>query len=203
MRPDHEQALTDIEQLLAKVSPFAAEAAGAHAAERAAELKVLERVVELLATQFDRLADIIITRREEFSSEAQPSLNQFHREDYPEKGVLIFEDQHEGGTGQPGRLRVCARRVYLLSGGRLLLVESDGLREEKKRRGLRPDRHEVWAANAVEVTAAEALERIALIEIVLDTVREQLDMAVGLAEDTVVSAEERTAALLKLVDGMN
>lgn len=203
MRPDHEQALKDIEHLVAKVPSSAADAAEAHATERAAELKVLERVVELLATQFDRLADIIIVRREEFSNEAQPSLNQFHREDYPEKGVLIFEDEHEGGTGTPDRLRIWARRIYLLSRKRLLLVESDGFRHEKKRRGLRPDRHEVWASRAVEVSTAEALDRIALIEMVLDTVREQLDMAVGLAEDTVVSSAERTAKLLKLVDGMN
>lgn len=203
MRPDHEQALSDIEQLASKVPPATTAATEAHAGERAAELKVLERVVELLSTQFDKLADIIIVRRESFSREVQPSLNQFRRDDYPEKGVLIFEDEHEGGTGQPGRLRICARRIYLLSGGRFLLVESDGFRQERKRRGLRPDRHEVWAAEAVEVTAAEALDRIALIEMVLDTVREQLDMAVGLAEDTVVSAAERTAKLLKLVDGVN
>jgi hypothetical protein len=57
---------------------------------------------------------------------------------------------------------------------------------------MRPDRHEVWAAKAVEVTASEALERIAFIEQVLDTVREQLEMAVGLAEDGVMSAAERT-----------
>ena len=47
------------------------------------------------------------------------------------------------------------------------------------------------------------LERVALIEMVLDTVREQVEMAVGLAEDTVVSAAERTAKLLRLVDGVN
>lgn len=203
MRPDHECALADIESLFPRVEGAAADAALAHAAERQAELKVLERVVELLAQHFQKLADIIIVRREEFSSEAQPSLNQFRREDYPEKVVLIFEDEHESGTGTPDRLRIWARRIYLLSGKRLLLVESDGARKEKKRRGLRPDRHEVWVANTVEVTTAEALDRIALVEMVLDTVREQLDMAVGLAEDTVVSAAERTANLLKLLDGVN
>lgn len=203
LRPDHEQALEEIERLVTKVPTSAADAADAHAAERAAELKVLERVVELLAPQFARLADIIIVRREEFTSEAQPSLNQFRREDYPERGVLIFEDKHEGGTDTPGRLRISARRIYLLSGKRLLLVESDGARQEKKRRRLRPDRHEIWAPRTAEVTAAEALDRIGLIEMVLDTVREQLDMAVGLAEDTVVSSVKRTAKLLMLVDGMN
>lgn len=203
MRPDHEQALKEIEQLLAKVPSSAAQAAEAHAAERAAELRVLQRVVELLTTQFDRLADIIIVRREAFTSEAQPGLNQFLREDYPEKGVLLFEDEHEDGTGTPDHLRIWARRIYLLSAGRLLLVETEGFRQEKKRRGLRPDRHEVWAARAVEVTAGEALDRIALIEMVLDTVKAQLDMAVGLAEDSVLSSSERTAKLLKLVDGMN
>lgn len=203
MRPDHEQALTDIENLLPKVETAGREADAAHAAERQAELKVLERVVELLAPHFDRLADIIITRREEVSSEAQPSMNQFRREDYSEKGVLIFKDMQEGGTGQQGKLRIGSRRIYLLKGGRLLLVESDGFREEKKRRGMRPDKHEVWGSEAVEVTAAEALDRIALIEVVLDIVREQVEMAAGLAEDTVVSAAERTAKLLKLVDGMN
>jgi hypothetical protein len=203
MRPDHEQALTDIEKLLPQVSGSAREAAAAHAAERQAELKVLERVVELLTPQFDKLADIIVTRREEFSSEAQPSLNQFHREDYPEKGVLIHEHEGEDGTGKLGRLRLWATRIYLLERGRLLLVQREGFREERARRGIRPDRHEVWAATADEVTPAEALERIALIEMVLDTVREQVEMAVGLAEDTAVSAAERTAKLLKLVDGMN
>lgn len=203
MRPDHHQALTDIEQLLPNVAKSAADAADAHAVERQAELKVLERVVELLAPQFDKLADIIIVRREEFSSEATPSLNRFHREDYVENGVLIHEHEGEDGTGQLGRLRLWGTRIYLLSGGRLLLVQREGFREERKRRGMRPDKHEVWVTEAVEVTTAEALERIALIEMVLDTVREQLDMAVGLAEDTVVSAAERTAQLLKLVDGLS
>lgn len=203
MRPDHQQVLTDIEQLLPNVAKSAADAAEAHAVEREAELKVLERVVELLAPQFDTLADIIITRREEFGSEAEPSMNRFHREDYPEKGVLIFEDKQERGTGKIGRLRILGRRIYLLKGGRLLLVESDGFREMKKRRGLRPDRHEVWVATAVEVTSAEALERIALIEMVLDRVREEVEMAVVIAEDSVLSSAERTAELLKLVDGMN
>lgn len=203
MRPDHHQALTDIEQLLPNVAKSAADAADAHAIERQAELRVLERVVELLAPQFDKLADIIIARREEVGSEAEPSMNRFHREDYPEKGVLLFKDQQENGTGKLGRLRILGRRIYLLKGGRLLLVESDGFRELKKRRGLRPDKHEVWAATAVEVTPAEALERIALIEMVLDTVREEVEMAVGLAEDSVISSTERTAALVKLVGGMN
>lgn len=203
MRPNHERALADIEQLLPKVEQTAREAAEAHTAERQAELKVLERVVELLAPHFDKLADIIIVRREEFSSEAQPSMNQFHREDFPENGVLIHEHGRKEGTGQLGRLRIWATRIYLLKGGRLLLVESDGFRDEKKRRGTRPTRHEVWAATAAEVTPAEALERIALIEMLLDTVREQVEMAVGLAEDSVISAAERTAKLLKLVDGVN
>lgn len=203
MRPDHHQALTDIEKLLPNVAKSAADAAEAHAVERQAELKVLERVVELLAPQFDKIADIIITRREEFGSEAEPSMNRFLREDYAEKGVLLFEDQQENGTGKLGRLRILGRRIYLLKGGRLLLVESDGFREMRKRRGLRPDKHEVWAATAVEVTTAEALECIALIEMVLDTVREEVEMAVGLAEDSVISSTERTAALIKLVGGMN
>lgn len=203
MRPDHHQVLTDIEQLLPSVAKSAADAAEAHAVERQAELKVLERVVELLAPQFDTLADIIVTRREEFGSEAEPSMNRFLREDYPEKGVLIFKDKQENGTGKLGRLRILGRRIYLLKGGRLLLVESDGFREMKKRRGLRPDKHEVWVATAVEVTSAEALERIALIEMVLDRVREEVEMAVVLAEDSVLSSAERTAKLLKLVDGVN
>ncbi len=203
MRPDHEQALTAIEQLLTKVPTSAADVAAADAVERQAELKVLERVVELLAPHFDKLADIIIARREEFTSEAQPSLNQFHREDYPEKGVLIHEHEGEDGTGQLGRLRLWGARIYLLKGGRLLLVQREGFREERKRRGLRPDRKEVWGSSAVEVTTAEALERIALIEMLLDTVKEQVEMAVGLAEDHLLSSAERTAKLLKLVDGMH
>ena len=203
MRPDHHQALADIEQLLPNVAKSAADAADAHAVEREAELKVLERVVELLTPRVDMLANIILTRREEFSSEAEPSMNRFYREDYPEKGVLVFKDKQESGTGKLGRLRIFGRRIYLLKDGRLLLVESEGFREMKKRRGLRPDKHEVWAATAVEVTPAEALERIALIEMVLDTVREEVEMAVGLAEDSVISSTERTAALIKLVGGMN
>lgn len=203
MRPDHEQALADIEKLLARVPNSAAEVAAADEAERQAELKVLERVVELLSPHFEKLADIIIVRREEFSSEANPSLNQFHREDYTEQGVLIHEHEGEDGTGKLAVLRLWGTRIYLLSGGRLLLVQREGMREEKKRRGMRPDRHEVWAATAEEVTPAQALERIALIEMVLDRVREQVDMAVGLAEDHLLSTAERTAKLLKLVDGMN
>jgi hypothetical protein len=203
MRPDHEQALSDFERLLPRVASSAAEAAEAHAVERAAELKVLERIVELLSVQFDRLADIIIVRREEFSSEATPSLNRFYREDYPESGVLIHEQEGEEGTGELGRFRLWGMRIYLLNGGRLLLVERQGFRESRKRRAMRPDNHEVWASSAVEVTTAEALDRIALVEMVLDTVRQQLDMAVGLAEDSVASSAERTAKLLKLVDGVN
>ena len=203
MRPDHHQALTDIEKLLPNVAKSAADAADAHAIERQAELNVLVRVVELLAAQFDKLADIIITRREEFGSEAEPSMNRFHREDYAEQGVLIFKDEQENGTGKLGRLRLLGRRIYLLEGGRLLLVESDGFREMRKRRGMRPDKHEIWAATAVEVTPAEALERIALIEMVLDCVREEIEMACGLAEDSVISSTERTAALVRLVGGMN
>lgn len=203
VRPDHEQALVDIEQLLAKVPNSAADVAAADTNERVAELKVLERVVELLAPQFDGLADIIIVRREEFSSEFQPSLNQFHREDYPENGVLIHEHEGEDGTGKLGRLRLWGTRIYLLKDQRLLLVQREGFREERKRRGMRPDRQEVWAATTNEVTPAEALERIALIEMVLDTVKEQVEMSVGLAEDHLLTSAERTAKLLRLVDGMN
>jgi hypothetical protein len=203
VRPDHHRALTDIEKLLPQVAKSAAEAADAHAAERNAELKVLERVVELLAPQFEQLADIIVVRREAFTSEAQPSLNQFRREDYPEQGVLIHEHEHQEGTGKLGRLRCWGTRIYMLKGGRLLLVEREGFSEERKRRGTRPDRHEAWAATADVVTPAEALERIALIEMMLDTVKEQVEMAVGLAEDAVASSAERTASLLKLVDGVN
>lgn len=203
MRDEHEQALKEIERLLPKVALGAAEAVAARAREREAELKVLESVVVLLTPRFEQLADIIITRREEFSSEAEPSLNQFRREDYPEQGVLLHQHEGEEGTGELGRVRLWGTRIYLLAAGRLLLAERGGFREERKRRGLRPDRHEVWSVSTVEVTAAEALERVALIEMVLDTVRDQLDLAVGLAEDAVASAEERTAKLLRLVDGVN
>jgi hypothetical protein len=137
MRPDHERALTDIEQLLAKLPGSKTGASEAHAAERVAELKVLERVVELLTPHVDELADIIIVGREEITSEAQPSLNQFRRDDHAKKGVLIFESDYEDGTGLPGRLRIWGRYIYLLAGGRLLLVEKEGFRHERKRRGLR------------------------------------------------------------------
>ena len=203
MKKKHEQALADIEKLLPRLARAATEAADAQVAERQAELRVLERLIELIEPQVAQLADIIIVRREEFTSEAQPSLNQFRRDDYPERGVLVFDDGHVSGTGTLGRQRISARRIYLLKGGRLLLVESDGFREERPCPDHRPDRHEVWAATAVEVTPAEALDRIALIEMVLDTARGQLEMAVDVAEDTVVSSAERTAKLLKLVDGMN
>ena len=179
-------ALSSLEALLPEVTRATSEAASAHVVERAAELMVLERVVEMLAPSFEKLADIIVVRREEFSSEFEPSLNQFHREDYPEKGVLIHEDKGEDGTGRLGRLRLWGTRIYLLEGGRLLLVQREGFREERKRRGMRPDRRDVWTARAVEVTAKEALDRVALIEMVLDTVKEQVEMAVGLAEDAVV-----------------
>jgi hypothetical protein len=203
MHERHERALTEIESLLPKVEPSAADAAMADAIERDAELKVLARVVELLVPYFDRLADIVITAREEVSSEVDPTRNRFRREDHAERGVLIYEDDHEEGVGTPGRLRIWGRHLYLLSGGRLLLVERDGFRVDRKRRGLRPDRHEVWASNAIEVTPAEALERIVFVEAVLDKVKEQVEMAVGLAEDSVLSSAERTAKLLKLVDGVN
>ena len=117
--------------------------------------------------------------------------------------MLIFDDEYVSGTGTLGRQRISARRICLLHGGRLLLVESDGFREERPRPGHRPDRHEAWAATAVEVTPSEALDRIPLIEMVLDTARGQIEMAVDIAEDTVVSSAERTAKLLKLVDGMH
>lgn len=203
MRPDHEQALREIEKLLTRVPANAAEVAAADVAERQAELMVLDRVVELLTPYFENLADIIIVRREEFSSEANPSLNQFHRDDYPEQGVLIHEHEGEDGTGRLGVLRLWGTQIYLLSGRRLLLVQREGIREEKKRRGIRPDRHEVWQATTEEVTPVQALDRIALIEMVLDTVREQVDIAVGLADDHLTASAERTAKLLKLVDGVN
>ena len=203
MKKKHAQALADIERLLPRLSHAAVEAAVAQTTERQAELKVLERLIELISPQVAQLADIIIVRREEFTSAAEPSLNQFRRDDYPERGMLVFDLDNVSGTGTLGRLRISARRIYLLEGGRLLLVESDGFREERQRPGHRPDRHEAWAATAVEVSLAEALDRIDLIEMVLDTVREGIAMAVDIAEDSIASSAERTAKLLRLVDGIN
>ena len=76
MRPDHEQAIADFEKLLPKVATTAAEAATAHAVERGAELKVLERVVDLLTPHFEKVTDTVIVKRKEFGAEADPSMNQ-------------------------------------------------------------------------------------------------------------------------------
>ena len=47
------------------------------------------------------------------------------------------------------------------------------------------------------------MEHIPLVEAVLDTVKDQVEMALALAQDSVASTAERTAKLLKLVDCVN
>jgi hypothetical protein len=203
MRPDHEQALKDLEDLLPKALQAAQRQDAVRAAEDAAAAKVLERVIELLLPQFDLLADIIIVRREEVSSEANRALNRFVREDYPEKGVLLVERDLEDGTGTPNQIHLSGCRLYLLRDGRLLLCLRDGVKEETRKRGMRPDRHEAWVATCQIMSPLEAIQQVAFIEEILDTVKDALVGVIELAEDSVQEGEKRTAQLLKLIDRIN
>lgn len=154
----------------------------------------------MLLPHFDRLADIIITRREEYSSEANRARNEFAREDFREPGILLSEDDIEEGTGTPSRLRLGGGRLFLLRDGRILLLWCDGFREETRKRGFRPDRHEVWATTVREVSALEAVRHVVFIEAILDTVKEALLTRVELSEEAARESEERTAGLMKLLD---
>jgi len=197
---DREQMLAEIASLLPDVGRAIEKERAARAAEEETSAKVLERVVAMLLPHFDKLADIIITRREEYSSEANRARNEFAREDFPEPGILLSEDEAEEGTGTPNRLRLCGSRLFLLRDGRILLLWRDGFREETKKRGFRPDRNEVWATTTREVSALEAVQHVVFIEAILDTVKEALLARVELSEEAARESEVRTAHLMKLLD---
>ena len=197
---DHEDRLIEIEKLLPEVSRAVAKEKAARALEEEAMARVLERVIAMLLPHFDQLADVVIARREEFSSEAQPSLSTFAREDYPEPGVLLFEYETEKGTGTPNRLHLGGSQIYLLRDGRLLLLWRNGFQEVTKRRGSRPDRQEVWATTSQEISPLEAVRHAIFIEAILETVKESLLTAIVLSEDAACESEKRTAQLMKLLD---
>jgi len=73
-------------------------------------------------------------------------------------------------------------------------------REETKKRGSRPDRHEVWATTIRELSALEAVQHVVFIEAILDTVKEALLARVELSEEAARESEVRTAHLMKLLD---
>lgn len=79
-------------------------------------------------------------------------------------------------------------------------VWRDGFREETKRRGFRPDRHEVWTTTAREICALEAVRHVVFIEAIIETVKEALLGRVELAGDAARDSEERTVRLLKALD---
>jgi hypothetical protein len=197
---DREQMLTDIARLLPEVERASEQERAARAAEEDASAAVLERLVTMLLPRFDRLADIIITRREEYSSEANRARNEFAREDFPEPGILLSEYDREEGTGTPNRLRIGGSSLYLLRDGRLLLFWRDGFREETKKRGFRPDRHEVWTTTVRQVSALDAVRHVMFIEAILETVKEALVQSVEVSEEAARESEERTARLMKLLD---
>jgi len=197
---DHEDRLSEIEKLLPKADRAAEKERAARALEETAMAKVLERLIETILPDFDRLADVVLLRRDEFTSEAQPSLSTFAREDYPEPGILLFEDETEGGTGTPHRLHLGGSQIHLLRDGRLLLLWRSGFREVTKRRGSRPDQHEVWAMTPQEISPLEAVQHAVFIEAILETVKESLLTAIVLSEDAARESEQRTARLMKLLD---
>src|SRR5574341_169437 len=197
---DREQMLAEIARLLPEVDRASADERAARAAEEETSAKVLEHVVAMLLPHFDEVADIIITRREEFSSEANRALNAFAREDFPEPGIHLYVYEFEEGTGTPNRLRLGGSQLCLLRDGRILLLWRDGFREETKKRGFRPDRHEVWTTTAREVSALEAVRHVVFIEAIIETVKEALLGRVELAGDAARESEERTVRLLKVLD---
>jgi hypothetical protein len=81
-----------------------------------------------------------------------------------------------------------------------LVLWRDGFREENRKRGSRPDRHEVWATTIREVSALEAVQHVVFVEAILNGVKEALLSRVELSEDAARDSEERTAYLMKLLD---